>query len=57
MASPRWGLGGYANVGAIGCSALESSQISWASHQLGRVNALQRSAHKKHRFLQGAGAR
>jgi hypothetical protein len=32
MASPRWGLGGYVNVGAIGCSALESSQISWASH-------------------------
>jgi hypothetical protein len=26
------GLGGYVNVGAIGCSALESSQISWASH-------------------------
>ena len=26
-ASPRWGLGGYVNVGAIGCSALESFQI------------------------------
>ena len=39
-ASPRWGLGGYVNVGAIGCSALESSQISGPAPPANRLPGL-----------------